>query len=65
MNFQRNFNIFTALGKINCMGGYQGQNSASLFYSFVITLLCFLILQFGLLVTDSKFVIIGFKYAIL
>ena len=37
---------------------------AFLEFDFVITLFCFLILQFGLLVTAPKFVIIGFKYAI-
>ena len=38
---------------------------AILQFDFVITLLCFLIIQFGLLVTAPKFVIDGFKYAIL
>ena len=35
---------------------------AILQFDFVITLLCFLIIQFGLLVTAPKFVIDGFKY---
>ena len=47
--------------------GYQGQkfSFAILQFNFVVTLLCFLIIQFGLHVTAPKFVIDGFKYAIL
>ena len=48
-------------------GGLSGSkfNFAILQFAFVITLLCFLIIQFGLLVTAPKFVIDGFKYPIL
>ena len=48
-------------------GGLPGSkfSFAILQFDFVITLLCFLIIQFGLLVAAPKFVIDWFKYAIL
>ena len=48
-------------------GGLSGSkfSFAILQFDFVITLLCFLIIQFGLLLTAPKFVIDWFKYAIL
>ena len=52
----------------NLFGGLSGSkfSFAILQFDFVITLLCFLIIQrSGLLVTAPKFIIDGFKYAIL
>ena len=48
-------------------GGLSGSKFSFAFlqFDFVITLFCCFILQFGLLVTASMFVIMGFKYAIL